>query len=311
MGMRGAACRALSSTARTASMARRAASSVALDSTHIGLSEEQMDVLEMCRGFAYNEMLPNMQEWDEKEIFPVETLKQLAGLGLGAIYASPDHGGSGMSRMDASLIFETLSHGCVSTTAFLSIHNMVAWMIDKFGTEEQRSTFVPGLAAMDLIGSYCLTEPGSGSDAAALRTTATKDGDDYILNGSKQFISGGGDTDVYLIMARTGLSHAWWRSRSWQGVQHCHGWHQRRSHQHCIMQRRRCPGCPAANCRVHEGAQAVWQAPHRVSGFAVPPCRLRCRFERVTPGCSPRSPRAGREIKRGACSVCNGEVDGD
>jgi len=163
-----------------------------------------MDVLEMCRGFAYNEMLPNMQEWDEKEIFPVETLKQLAGLGLGAIYASPDHGGSGMSRMDASLIFETLSHGCVSTTAFLSIHNMVAWMIDKFGTEEQRSTFVPGLAAMDLIGSYCLTEPGSGSDAAALRTTATKDGDDYILNGSKQFISGGGDTDVYLIMARTG-----------------------------------------------------------------------------------------------------------
>ncbi|EGD80672.1 acyl-CoA dehydrogenase domain-containing protein [Salpingoeca rosetta] len=182
----------------------RAASSVALDSTHVGLNEEQLDVLEMCRSFAYREMLPYMQDWDEKEEFPVETLRQLAGLGLGAIYASSEYGGSGMSRMDASLIFEALSHGCTSTTAYLSIHNMCAWMIDKFGTEEQRSTFVPALASMEQMGSYCLTEPGSGSDAAALRTTAKKDGDDYILNGSKAFISGGGDTDVYLIMARTG-----------------------------------------------------------------------------------------------------------
>eukprot|EP00048_Salpingoeca_helianthica_P017338 m.236739 g.236739 ORF g.236739 m.236739 type:complete len:421 (-) comp20743_c0_seq1:175-1437(-) len=180
------------------------ATSAAFDGAGIGLNESQQTFLEMCRTFAQKELLPNMQEWDQKEIFPVETLRSLAGMGFGAIYAREDVGGTGLTREDASIIFEALSEGCVATTAYLSIHNMVAWMIDSFGTEEQRKHYVPSLAAMERFGSYCLTEPNSGSDSASLRTKAVKKGDSYVLNGSKAFISGAGVSDVYLVMARTG-----------------------------------------------------------------------------------------------------------
>eukprot|EP00054_Salpingoeca_dolichothecata_P028883 m.223105 g.223105 ORF g.223105 m.223105 type:complete len:406 (-) comp26339_c0_seq4:1257-2474(-) len=176
----------------------------ALDTATIGMSPEQKDIYAMCRNFADKEMAPHMQQWDEKEYLPLDVLKQASQLGFGAIYARGDVGGSDLTREDAAIIFETLATGCVSTTAFLSIHNMCAWMVDTFGTEEQRKHYVPQLANMDLVASYCLTEPGSGSDAAALRTTAKRDGDDIILNGSKAFISGGGESDVYLIMTRTG-----------------------------------------------------------------------------------------------------------
>lgn len=145
-----------------------------------------------------------MQEWDEKEIFPIPSLKKAAALGFGAIYCQGEHGGTGLSREDASIIFEALSEGCVSTTAYLSIHNMVAWMIDTFGSTTQKEKYITPLASMDLLGSYCLTEPNSGSDSSSLRTKAEKKGDEYILNGSKAFISGAGSTDLYLIMARTG-----------------------------------------------------------------------------------------------------------
>ena len=151
-------------------------------------------------------MAPNMAKWDQEQIFPVETMRKAASLGFGACYASPDFGGTGLSRLDTTIIYEALAQGCVSTTAYITIHNMVTWMIDSFGSLEQREKWVPQLAAMEKFGSYCLTEPGSGSDAASLSTTAKKVGDKYILNGSKAFISGGGDTDVYLIMCRTGDS---------------------------------------------------------------------------------------------------------
>ena len=142
----------------------------------------------------------------QEQIFPIETMRKAASLGFGACYADPEHGGTGLSRLDTTIIYEALAQGCVSTTAYITIHNMVTWMIDSNGNSEQRSKWVPQLATMDKFGSYCLTEPGSGSDAASLSTTAKKVGDKYILNGSKAFISGGGDTDVYLIMCRTGDS---------------------------------------------------------------------------------------------------------
>uniref|UniRef100_A0A669CSQ2 short-chain 2-methylacyl-CoA dehydrogenase n=1 Tax=Oreochromis niloticus TaxID=8128 RepID=A0A669CSQ2_ORENI len=154
--------------------------------------------------FAANEMAPHMAEWDQKEIFPVETMRKAAQLGFGGIYVQPDVGGSGLSRLDTSIIFEALSTGCVSTTAYISIHNMCAWMIDSYGNKEQREKFCPDLCSMEKFASYCLTEPGSGSDAASLLTSAQRKGDHYILNGSKAFISGGGDTDVYVVMCRTG-----------------------------------------------------------------------------------------------------------
>ncbi|XP_078282820.1 isobutyryl-CoA dehydrogenase, mitochondrial isoform X3 [Rhinoraja longicauda] len=149
-------------------------------------------------------MAPHMTEWDQKEIFPVETMRKAAQLGFGGIYIRPDVGGSGLSRVDTSIIFEALSTGCASTTAYMSIHNMCAWMIDKFGNEEQRHTYCPRLCSMESFASYCLTEPGSGSDAASLITSARREGDDYILNGAKAFISGGGDADLYVLMCRTG-----------------------------------------------------------------------------------------------------------
>uniref|UniRef100_A0A672K9U7 short-chain 2-methylacyl-CoA dehydrogenase n=1 Tax=Sinocyclocheilus grahami TaxID=75366 RepID=A0A672K9U7_SINGR len=170
----------------------------------IGLTDEQKDFQKVAFDFAANEMAPHMAEWDLKEIFPVEAMRKAAQLGFGGIYVNPDVGGSGLSRLDTSIIFEALSTGCVSTTAYISIHNMCAWMIDTFGNNEQREKFCPDLCAMQKFASYCLTEPGSGSDAASLLTSATLQGDHYILNGSKAFISGGGDTDVYVVMCRTG-----------------------------------------------------------------------------------------------------------
>ncbi|XP_033107842.1 isobutyryl-CoA dehydrogenase, mitochondrial-like isoform X2 [Anneissia japonica] len=149
-------------------------------------------------------MAPFMKEWDEKELFPMESMRKAAALGFGGIYTREDYGGSGLSRLDASVIFEALAQGCVSTTAFMSIHNMCCWMIDEFGSEEQRQSRLPLLCTMEKFASYCLTEPGSGSDAASLTTSARRDGDHYIMNGSKAFISGGGDTDLYLVMSRTG-----------------------------------------------------------------------------------------------------------
>ncbi|AWO98836.1 putative isobutyryl-CoA dehydrogenase mitochondrial [Scophthalmus maximus] len=174
-----------------------------VDPAH-GLTDEQKEFQKVAFDFAANEMAPHMAEWDQKEIFPVETMRKAAQLGFGGIYVQPDVGGSGLSRLDTSVIFEALSTGCVSTTAYISIHNMCAWMIDTFGNNEQREKFCPDLCSMEKFASYCLTEPGSGSDAASLLTSAQQKGDHYILNGSKAFISGGGDTDVYVVMCRTG-----------------------------------------------------------------------------------------------------------
>ncbi|KAL0973251.1 hypothetical protein UPYG_G00201020 [Umbra pygmaea] len=181
---------------------RRAISSC-IDPAH-GLSTEQKEFQKMAFDFAAKEMAPYMTEWDDKEIFPVETMRKAAQLGFGGIYVQPDVGGSGLSRLDTSVIFEALSTGCVSTTAYISIHNMCNWMIDTFGNAEQREKFCPDLCTMKTFASYCLTEPGSGSDAASLITSAKLSGDHYVLNGSKAFISGGGDTDVYVVMCRTG-----------------------------------------------------------------------------------------------------------
>uniref|UniRef100_A0A6Q2XJ04 Isobutyryl-CoA dehydrogenase, mitochondrial n=1 Tax=Esox lucius TaxID=8010 RepID=A0A6Q2XJ04_ESOLU len=169
-----------------------------------GLSTEQREFQKVAFDFAANEMTPYMAEWDEKEIFPVETMRKAAQLGFGGIYVQPEVGGSGLSRLDTSVIFEALSTGCASTTAYISIHNMCNWMIDTYGNIEQREKFCPELCTMNKFASYCLTEPGSGSDAASLITTAKLEGDHYVLNGSKAFISGGGDTDVYVVMCRTG-----------------------------------------------------------------------------------------------------------
>jgi len=168
------------------------------------LSEEQIAFYDMAKDFAIKKMAPNAEKWDEEKIFPVDTLRELAELGFGGIYVNPDLGGSGLSRLDSTLIFESLSHGCTSTAAFLSIHNMANWMIDSFGSNELKERIVPDLCTMKKIASYCLTEAGAGSDAGNLKTKAVKDGDHYIVNGTKSFISGGGYSDVYVTMVRTG-----------------------------------------------------------------------------------------------------------
>lgn len=168
------------------------------------LSEEQRAFQEMAADFAANEMEPYAKEWDENSIFPVDTLRAAAALGFGGIYVKDDVGGSGLSRLDAAIIFEELSKGCTSTSAYISIHNMASWMIDTFANDEQRNKWLPSLCTMDKFASYCLTEPNAGSDAGALRTKAVRDGDHYVLNGSKAFISGGGVADVYVVMVRTG-----------------------------------------------------------------------------------------------------------
>ncbi|MEA1647539.1 isobutyryl-CoA dehydrogenase [Nitrospirillum sp. BR 11164] len=169
-----------------------------------GLTEEQRAFRAMAREFAAEHLAPHAAEWDEKEIFPLDALRAAAALGMGGLYCGEEHGGSGLTRLDAALLFEELSAGCVATSAFLSIHNMAAWMIDRFGNDTIRARYLPGLMTMDLVASYCLTEPGSGSDAAALRTKAVRDGDHYVLNGSKAFISGAGVSDLYVVMVRTG-----------------------------------------------------------------------------------------------------------
>ncbi|KAJ3067918.1 Isobutyryl-CoA dehydrogenase, mitochondrial [Podochytrium sp. JEL0797] len=169
-----------------------------------GLSEEEVEIYDLAKRFADAELAPNMRTWDETSFFPVETMKKAAELGFGAIYCSDEFGGTGMKRIDASIIFEAMSGGCVPTTAFISIHNMVAWMIDSFGSNELREKYMPQLASMDLLASYCLTEPASGSDAASLQTTAKREGDHLVINGSKAFISGAGASDLYLVMVRTG-----------------------------------------------------------------------------------------------------------
>ncbi|XP_024612639.1 isobutyryl-CoA dehydrogenase, mitochondrial isoform X6 [Neophocaena asiaeorientalis asiaeorientalis] len=204
-----------------------------------GLNEEQKEFQKVAFNFAAREMAPNMAEWDQKELFPVDVMRKAAQLGFGGIYVRTDVGGSGLSRLDTSVIFEALATGCTSTTAYISIHNMCAWMIDTFGSEEQRHRFCPPLCTMEKFASYCLTEPGSGSDAASLLTSAKRQGDHYVLSGSKvqacrprsspgrseavpllppqpgpqvregtfpgvAFISGGGEADIYVVMCRTG-----------------------------------------------------------------------------------------------------------
>jgi alkylation response protein AidB-like acyl-CoA dehydrogenase len=168
------------------------------------LNEDQIAIQDMARDFAASELAPHSARWDEEKIFPVDALRAAAALGLAGIYIREDVGGSGLGRMEASIVFEALSYGDVATAAFLSIHNMCGWMIDRFGSEELRHRFLPRLTTMDSVASYCLTEPGAGSDAASLSTRAVKDGDHYVLNGSKAFISGGGVSDLYVVMVRTG-----------------------------------------------------------------------------------------------------------
>ncbi len=168
------------------------------------LSDEQRAFQEMASDFAAGEMAPFAAEWDANCTFPVETLRKAAALGLAGLFVAEAHGGTGVSRLDGALIFEALAAGCTSTAAYMSIHNMAAWMVDAFGDDDQRARWLPGLITMDVFASYCLTEPGSGSDAAALRTRAERDGDHYVLNGSKAFISGGGTSGLYLCMVRTG-----------------------------------------------------------------------------------------------------------
>lgn len=167
-------------------------------------SEEQRAFRDMARDFATAEMAPHAAAWDAECRFPVETLRKAAALGFGGIYVADDVGGSALSRLDAAMIFEELAAACPSTAAYISIHNMAAWMIDRFGDAAQRRAFLPKLMTMEHFASYCLTEPGAGSDAASLRTRAERDGDDYLLNGSKAFISGGGSSDLYVVMCRTG-----------------------------------------------------------------------------------------------------------
>jgi alkylation response protein AidB-like acyl-CoA dehydrogenase len=168
------------------------------------LTEDQITIRDMAREFAAEKIAPHAAEWDEKRHFPVDVIRETAALGMAGIYVREESGGSGLSRLDAALIFEALSEGCPTISAYISIHNMVAWMIDRFGDDAQRRSFLPALLSMDHLGAYCLTEPGSGSDAAALKTKAVRDGDHYVLNGQKQFISAAGSADIYIVMCRTG-----------------------------------------------------------------------------------------------------------
>ncbi len=173
------------------------------------LTEDQRLIADTARDFAREKLRPNAARWEDEGRLDADTLREMAALGFAGIYVKEDVGGSGLSRLDAVLIFEALSHGCVATAAFVSIHNMCSWMIDTFASDEQRARFLPALTRMDKIASYCLTEPNAGSDAASLRTTAKADGNSaYVLNGSKAFISGGGFSDLYVVMARTGEAGA-------------------------------------------------------------------------------------------------------
>lgn len=172
------------------------------------LTEEQRAFQGVARQFARTEFAPRAKEWDEKYIFPAETLRKAAALGFGGMYIREDVGGSGLSRLDAAIIYEELAQGCTSTSAYLSIHNMAVWMIDAFGGESVRRRFLPKLCSMEHCASYCLTEPDAGSDAASLKTSAKRDGSHYVLDGTKAFISGASKTDIYVCMVRTGAPGA-------------------------------------------------------------------------------------------------------
>lgn len=173
-------------------------------SNQFDLTEDQLAIQETARRFTADHITPFAAEWDEKRHYPVDVWKAAGALGFGAIYVSEANGGIGLGRLEAALIMEAMAYGCPATSAYVSIHNMCAWMIDSFGDDDLKQRYLPQLVTMDKIASYCLTEPGSGSDAAALKTTARLEGDHYVLNGTKQFISGGGVNDVYVVMVRTG-----------------------------------------------------------------------------------------------------------
>ena len=172
--------------------------------TQFDLTDDQREIQDLARKFTADRITPFAGEWDEKHIFPRETIKAAAELGFGAIYVSEGSGGINLGRLEAALIMEAMAYGCPSTSAFISIHNMASWMIDRFGSDAVKAKYLPSLVTMDHIASYCLTEPGSGSDAAALKTRAVRDGDHYVVTGTKQFISGAGENDVYVTMVRTG-----------------------------------------------------------------------------------------------------------
>ena len=168
------------------------------------LTEDQVAIQDMARRFTADAITPYAAEWDEKSHYPVDVWKAAGDVGFGGIYVSEESGGTGLGRLESALIMEAMAYGCPTTSAFISIHNMAAWMIDCFGSAELKARYLPELVSMNKIASYCLTEPGSGSDAAALKTTARIDGDHYVLNGTKQFISGAGYNDLYVCMVRTG-----------------------------------------------------------------------------------------------------------
>jgi len=176
----------------------------ALTMNQFDLTDDQREIQDLARKFTADRITPFAGEWDEKHIFPRETIKAAAQLGFAAIYVSEESGGINLGRLEAALIMEAMAYGCPSTSAFISIHNMAAWMIDRFGGADVKAKYLPALVTMDQIASYCLTEPGSGSDAAALKTRAVRDGDHYVVTGTKQFISGAGENDVYVTMVRTG-----------------------------------------------------------------------------------------------------------
>ncbi len=168
------------------------------------LTDDQIAIQDMARKFTADAITPFAAQWDEDHVFPRDTIKAAAELGFGAIYVSEESGGIGLGRLESALIMEAMAYGCPTTSAFISIHNMAAWMIDSFGGETVKAKYLADMIAADKLSSYCLTEPGSGSDAAALKTTARLDGEHYIVNGTKQFISGGGVNDLYVTMVRTG-----------------------------------------------------------------------------------------------------------
>jgi alkylation response protein AidB-like acyl-CoA dehydrogenase len=168
------------------------------------LTDDQREIQDLARRFTADRITPHAGEWDEKHIFPRDTIKAAAELGFAAIYVSEESGGIALGRLEAALIMEAMAYGCPSTSAFISIHNMASWMIDRFGSQAVKDKYLPDLVTMDRLASYCLTEPGSGSDAAALKTRAVRDGDDWLVTGSKQFISGAGENEVYVTMVRTG-----------------------------------------------------------------------------------------------------------
>jgi alkylation response protein AidB-like acyl-CoA dehydrogenase len=171
--------------------------------TQFSLTEDQIAIRDMAQSFAAENLAPKAVEWDQTKFFPVDVMREAAALGMAGVYIREDVGGSGLSRLDAALIFEALATGCPTISAYLSIHNMAVWMIDRYGSDEQRHRFIPKLCTMEHLASYCLTEPGAGSDAAALKTRAVRNGDHYVVNGVKQFISGAGVSDVYVSMVRT------------------------------------------------------------------------------------------------------------